>query len=88
MDDKWFIYADGPDEEGKACVHFYRSWAGTKVAEVGLSVHRNEKERAERDVKIRGLVWELIEDSDRIKQEKETEILGRFVGGFWALDYL
>jgi len=32
MDDKWFIYSEGPDNSGKLKVHFHRSWTGMKIA--------------------------------------------------------
>ena len=34
MDDKWYIYSEGPDQTGKLKVHFHRSWTGLKVAEL------------------------------------------------------
>ena len=34
MDDKWFIYSQGPDALGKLKVHFHRSWTGVKIVEV------------------------------------------------------
>ncbi|KAF2748767.1 hypothetical protein M011DRAFT_466539 [Sporormia fimetaria CBS 119925] len=33
-EDKWFIYADGPDSEGEVRLHFHRSWTGIKVFEL------------------------------------------------------
>ncbi|KAF2875859.1 hypothetical protein BDV95DRAFT_615802 [Massariosphaeria phaeospora] len=38
MDDKWFIYAEGPDRSGKLKVHFHRSWTGLKIAELFVVV--------------------------------------------------
>lgn len=32
MEDKWFIYSEGPDNSGKIKVHFHRSWTGMKIA--------------------------------------------------------
>jgi hypothetical protein len=34
MDDKWFVYSEGPDKSGKMKVHFHRSWTGMKIAEL------------------------------------------------------
>ena len=34
MEDKWFIYSEGPDGSGKLKVHFHRSWTGMKIAEL------------------------------------------------------
>ncbi|MCJ1434120.1 hypothetical protein MMC27_003486 [Xylographa pallens] len=38
MEDKWFVFADGPDPEGHVYMHFYRSWTGIKVAEVDIEI--------------------------------------------------
>ncbi len=38
MEDKWFIYADGPDASGQAFIHFHRSWTGQKMAELSIEV--------------------------------------------------
>ena len=38
MEDKWFIYAEGPDQSGKLKVHFHRSWTGLKIAELFILV--------------------------------------------------
>jgi hypothetical protein len=35
---KWFVYADGPDAAGRARLHMYRSWTGQKAIELGLKV--------------------------------------------------
>lgn len=29
-EDKWFVYADGPDAEGHIRLHMHRSWTGKK----------------------------------------------------------
>jgi hypothetical protein len=29
-EDKWFVYADGPDPEGHIRLHMHRSWTGKK----------------------------------------------------------
>lgn len=36
MDDKWFVYTDGPDEHGRSIIHFYRSWTMYKLLEVTM----------------------------------------------------
>lgn len=35
-DDKWFVYADGPDVAGRARLYMYRSWTGQKMIELGV----------------------------------------------------
>jgi len=34
MEDKWFVYADGPDAKGYITLHLHRSWTGIKVADI------------------------------------------------------
>jgi hypothetical protein len=38
MEDKWFIYSEGPDISGKMKVHFHRSWTGMKIATLFIVV--------------------------------------------------
>lgn len=38
MSDKWFIYADGPNQAGEAIVNFHRSWTGEKIAELSIQI--------------------------------------------------
>ena len=46
MDDRWFIYADGPvvssDGSANAKVHLHRHWTGYKVAELALRLSHPE----------------------------------------------
>lgn len=37
-EDKWFVYAEGPDAKGNGRLHMHRSWTGRKVFEVGMRV--------------------------------------------------
>jgi hypothetical protein len=38
MEDKWFVYTDGPDDDGIATIHMFRSWTGFPMFEVKLHV--------------------------------------------------
>ena len=38
MEEKWFIYADGPDALGTVVVHMHRSWTGFKTIEIKFKV--------------------------------------------------
>lgn len=38
VEDKWFIYADGPDADGRAKLHMHRSWTGFKVVEFDIKI--------------------------------------------------
>jgi hypothetical protein len=72
MEDKWFVYAEGPDEldeGGTARVHMYRSWTGFKTVELKmrLSVDLVEKDAA--DAQITEIIWES--DDDRLRHPTE-----------------
>ncbi|MCJ1251614.1 hypothetical protein MMC30_008849 [Trapelia coarctata] len=76
MEDKWIVYTDGPDAEGRAVVHFHRSWTGYKFVELEIEVDREagvsggEVEGSARIVKI---VFEPHEDLDgRTEEAKRT----------------
>lgn len=44
MEDKWFVYSDGPAEgEKKMKVCFHRSWTGSKIAEIVVEVYETGK---------------------------------------------
>ncbi|KAK4207693.1 hypothetical protein QBC37DRAFT_433078 [Rhypophila decipiens] len=59
MEDKWFIYADGPDTEGNATVHMHRSWTGHKIVELKIKIPLTDAgEVKEEDAKITELIWE------------------------------
>jgi hypothetical protein len=60
MEDKWFIYAEGPGTDAHFTVHIYRSWTGLKIAEVlidaGLAVSGSGP------AWIKRIVWESNEE--------------------------
>jgi hypothetical protein len=53
MDDKWFIYSEGPDQAGKLKVHFHTSGTGMKVAELFVVMDT----KGEGAGKIVGIKW-------------------------------
>jgi hypothetical protein len=83
MEDKWFVYAEGPDEKGVVKLCMCRSWTGARIAEVSLSVTRSlentvegedkgkwqEKEDKDWEARITGLTWES--DSEVIRGQEE-----------------
>lgn len=87
MEDKWDIYASGPDMSGAAKVYFYRSWTGQKVAELDLQVAWGDDAASE--------LWEgrvelLTTESDWFQggpKEDEEWIKFHILGVFsWVLD--
>lgn len=59
MEDKWFVYADGPDAQGNVLLHLYRSWTGYKMVEAKISVDLDENGGvADTDARFTELKWE------------------------------
>lgn len=59
MEDKWVVYADGPDAQGNAVVHMFRSWTRHKMAELKIKVPLDEDgEFMEEDLEITEIMWE------------------------------
>jgi hypothetical protein len=59
VEEKWFVYSDGPDAAGNAAVHMHRSWGGEKMVELRLRVRLDaEGGLADSDARIREIAWE------------------------------
>ncbi|KAJ9610456.1 hypothetical protein H2200_005233 [Cladophialophora chaetospira] len=59
MEDKWFVYTDGPDAQGNGVVHMFRSWTGMKMIEARFTVRLDDDgEVAKQDARFTELVWE------------------------------
>jgi hypothetical protein len=66
MEDKWFVYAEGPDAQGNALLHMHRSWTGYKMAEVKLAIELDKDGKfAERDAHFTEVTWETDDDRYR-----------------------
>ncbi|KAF1966694.1 hypothetical protein BU23DRAFT_559973 [Bimuria novae-zelandiae CBS 107.79] len=66
MEDKWFIYAEGPDHSGKLKVHFHRSWTGMKIAELFILIDL----KGEGAGKIVGIKWNRSEQTNGLEQDE------------------
>ena len=65
MDDRWFIYADGPDAHGNGVIHMYRSWTGFKNFEAKFLVTVDENGKVkEEGGRFTEITWES--DSSRL----------------------
>jgi hypothetical protein len=63
MEDKWFVYADGPDAQGRAILHMFRSWTGYKVVQIAIEVPVEDGGViAGGRPRITGITWESSED--------------------------
>ncbi|MCJ1476906.1 hypothetical protein MMC13_005575 [Lambiella insularis] len=80
MEDRWFVYADGPSADGHAALHFFRSWTGIKVAEVTISVPAppSGPTTLESTAWITGITWETSGSTSELPRDnqwaKETVI--------------
>jgi hypothetical protein len=71
-EDKWFVYADGPDFQGHVRLHMHQSWSGDKMAEViieGGPMSWNEYKDGSTFVDC--IVWES--DPEQIKESSEEQ---------------
>ena len=69
MEDKWFVYADGPNDEGEVRIHFHRSWTGFKVAEVKIVIDQKQKGKdGVGNVFFEEIIWES--EKKRVNQDE------------------
>lgn len=66
MEDKWFIYSEGPDNSGKLKVHFHRSWTGLKIAELFVLIDLKGLGAG----KIVGIKWNASEQTNGMNEEE------------------
>jgi len=77
MEDKWFVYADGPDDDGLATMHFHRSWTGYKMTEISIQIGKSgaKDKDDEGSIQITSITWETGGEAQRHPSEngaKET----------------
>lgn len=72
MDDKWFIYSEGPNDRGKLLVNLHRSWTGIKVAQVVVDVTSGSEH-------IDSITWNNGEQTSRLSSHEAKEtVAGTF----------
>lgn len=64
MEDRWFIYADGPDAQGNGAIHMYRSWTGYKNFEAKVLMKMDDDGEVKEDIHFTEITWES--DSSRL----------------------
>lgn len=80
MDDKWFVWADGPDAQGRAVVHMFRSWTGHKMAEVRLQIPVDGEGRlTEADSHFTEIIWESASDRHAGVTEEGAKVMVKIV---------
>ncbi|KAH8884190.1 hypothetical protein GQ53DRAFT_880660 [Thozetella sp. PMI_491] len=60
-EDKWFIYADGPDGAGEMHLHMYHSWSGHKLVELCIDAGPEGYGYAGTGASITAITWESAE---------------------------
>jgi hypothetical protein len=86
MEDKWFVYADGPDAEGHAALHMYRSWTGYETIKLDIEVADEEKKGAGAGkTQITAITWESDEEkikntSEKLAKEMALEVCNWVLG--------
>jgi hypothetical protein len=74
MEDKWCVYAEGPDSEGRILVKFYRSWTGFEIAEIEVRVGKGGKGKSKQDdARVTGITWEETENIVRDQREADAK---------------
>lgn len=59
MEDKWFVYTEGPDTSGLVNVHMHRSWTGKKMFQIEMRVETTEDFKfADKDAKLSAITFE------------------------------
>ncbi|KID73523.1 uncharacterized protein G6M90_00g061490 [Metarhizium brunneum] len=74
MEDKWFIYADAADGQGRVAIHFCRSWTGAEVVLLNIVVSLDAAGSVDMDApaRVSGVTWE-----SRGQDETEAKLLVR-----------
>ncbi|OCL08812.1 hypothetical protein AOQ84DRAFT_33569 [Glonium stellatum] len=86
MEDKWFVYAGGPDAQGDAAVHMFRSWTGYKMIELKIKVSLDENGKLTgADSRITAITWESSEEKCGDQTEEGAKVMAREVCN-WVMD--
>lgn len=74
-EDKWFVYAVGPDAGGSVHIHMHRSWSGEKVIELAIEcgpAPDTESNQIQPPAKIVSITWDhdvmAVTHADRAKE--------------------
>lgn len=74
MDDKWFVYTEGPDTEGNAVVHIIRSWTGFAIADVQLKLVMGDNGQPQDfGAKFTQLTWESDDERARLRTPERVK---------------
>ena len=86
MEDKWVVYADGPDAQGRAVVHMCRSWTGHKILELKFQLPtEDDGPFVDGDAWITEIIWESSQERYRNQTEAGAKELAKQVCK-WCMD--
>lgn len=84
MEDKWIVYSEGPDTNGRAVVYMCRSWTGHTMIELELQIPSDGEVGDARFVEI---VWESSQERYRGQTEEGAKGLAKEVCR-WCMDVI
>ena len=83
MEDRWFLYAEGPDPQGNAALHMFRSWTGFPMAKLHINVPMGKDGgMVEADAVITKLTWESSDDRYKSQSEEGAKSMARGICSF------
>lgn len=69
-EDKWFVYADGPDHNGEVRLHMHNSWTGIKAIELVIDAGFDGYGKTGDGARITSIIWE----SDPDKKLRDADV--------------
>ncbi|KAF2969759.1 hypothetical protein GQX73_g3863 [Xylaria multiplex] len=85
MEDKWFIYADAADAQGKVAIHFCRSWTGAEIVLLNISVSLNAAGSVDMNTPAR--VSEITWETDAQTEAEAKLLVGDLCNGLLSCDF-
>jgi hypothetical protein len=85
-EDKWFVYALGPDRSGSASLHMHRSWTGHKV--ISLQIQASNFDAGSlhaQPASITSITWETSSEKFGLTGEQDAKETAITVCG-WVLN--
>ena len=71
-EDKWFVYADGPDHNQEVRLHAHRSWSGIKMLELHIDAGFDGYGKDGQGAKITAITWES--DSEKAWEDGDAAV--------------
>ncbi|XDG05441.1 hypothetical protein ABKA04_005056 [Annulohypoxylon sp. FPYF3050] len=85
MEDKWFIFADAADAQGKVAIHFCRSWTGAEIVLLNITVSLDAAGSVDTNAPAR--VSEITWENDGQTEEEAKLLVGDLCSGLLSCDF-